>query len=87
MRMGSIAVSADETDTEADVTSRRRRLALLSDISFQPQSTVRERARRADVPQTTVYRDLRYLLSKGAIAEAMEGHDITSKGKKWLTAK
>lgn len=82
----AIALPADEADTEADEAARRRRLALLADISLHPGSTVRERATRTGSPTTTVYRDLRYLLSKGAINEAMDGHEITPRGKKWLAA-
>lgn len=82
----AIALPADEADTEADEAARRRRLSLLADISLHPGSTVRERATRTGSPTTTVYRDLRYLLSKGAINEAMDGHEITSRGKKWLAA-
>lgn len=82
----AIAMPADEADTESDEATRRRRLALLADISLHPGTSVRDRARRTQSPQTTVYRDLRYLLSKGAVAEAMDGHEITTKGKKWLTA-
>lgn len=82
----AIALPADEADTEADEAARRRRLSLLADISLHPGSTVRERATRTGSPTTTVYRDLRYLLSKGAINEAMDGHEITPRGKKWLAA-
>lgn len=82
----AIAMPADEVDTETDEAARRRRLALLGDISLHPGATVRDRAGRTGSPTTTVYRDLRYLLGKGAIVEAMEGHEITPRGKKWLAA-
>ncbi len=82
----AIAVPVDDDDGEADETARRRRLALLEDISLHPGASVRDRARRIDSAQTTVYRDLRYLLAKGAISEAIDGHEIASRGKKWLAA-
>lgn len=82
----AIAVPVDDDDGEADETARRRRLKLLADISLHPGTSLRDRARRVDSPQTTVYRDLRYLLTKGAINEAMDGHEIAPRGKKWLTA-
>jgi len=82
----AIAVPADETSLQADEAARVRRVALLEDVSLHLSATVRERAKRIDAPTTTVYRDLRFLVDKGAITEMLGGHEITGKGKKWLGA-
>lgn len=82
----AIAVPADETDLQADEAARARRLALLADVSLHPVATVRERVLRTGATKSTVHRDLLYLEKKGAIEEALNGHGLTSKGKKWLSA-
>jgi hypothetical protein len=82
----AIAVPADASDMQADNEVHARRLALLSDVSLHSIGTVRERAQRINAPTTTVYRDLRFLVDKGAITETLGGHELTGKGKKWLSA-
>jgi hypothetical protein len=82
----AIAVPADETDVQADEAARARRRALLGDISMHPGATVRERSKRISAAKSTINRDLQHLVKRGAIAEAMDGHEITPKGKKWLAA-
>lgn len=82
----AIALPAGEPDRDADDAARTRRMDLLSDISRNPSSAIRERAERLGIPRNTVHRDIKYLLDKGAIADALQGHDLTPKGKKWLAA-
>lgn len=82
----AIALPAGESDQDAVEATRKRRMALLSDISRNPTSTIRERADRLEVPRNTIHRDIRHLLAKGAIADALDGHELTAKGKKWLAA-
>lgn len=77
---------SDDSIGEADEEARQRRMALLSDVSCNPESTVRLRAGRLKASKSTVSRDTKYLVSRGAIEQFMDGHTITAKGKKWLSA-
>ncbi len=80
----AIAVPSDEDGLQADAAAAARRRILLGDVSLHPKSSLRERAERTDIAKNTVDRDLHYLMSKRAITEALNGHDLTPKGKQWL---
>lgn len=83
----AIALPADDAgNREADQAARKRRIALLADISLHPTASVRERLDRLSASRATLYRDAQYLLAKSAIAESLDGFEITPKGKKWLAA-
>lgn len=72
---------------ELDARSAEQRLALAIDVSQFPDSSQRDRAHRLRVSKTSVVRGLGELVKKGYAAETADGHELTGKGKKWVTSR
>lgn len=81
----AVPTTADD-DARLSKEGRERMLAVLRNVSTDPDASQRQRAEATGLPRSTVQRSIGDLLGRGAIKETLTGFEVTERGKKWLVA-